>query len=104
MTTLESGYNAIASVIRKAGPYLLLELLMPGGTILALILFLCQRGQGLDPIAALRAGLVARMLSACLDGVRFVTRSGGIASVWRGRERERDGLEALAMAPVPDTA
>ena len=100
MTTLESSFNAIASACRKAGPYLLLELLMPGGTILALILFLCQRGQGLDPIAALRAGLVARVLSACLDGVRFVSRGGGIASAWRGRERERDGLEALAMAPV----
>ena len=100
MTTLESSFNAVASACRKAGPYLLLELLMPGGTILALILFLCQRGQGLDPIAALRAGLVARVLSACLDGVRFVSRGGGIASAWRGRERERDGLEALAMAPM----
>ena len=99
MTILESSLKTIASVFRKAGPYLLLELLMPGGTILALILFLCQRGQPVDPVAALRAGLIARLLSACLDGIRFAI-PGGIASAWRGRERERDGLEALAMAPV----
>jgi hypothetical protein len=100
MTTLESSFNAMTSFFRKVGPYLLLELLLPGGTIVALILFLCQRGQPIDPIAALRAGLVARALSACLDGVRFVTCGIGIAWAWRGRERERDGLEALAMAPM----
>jgi len=30
---------------QKAGPYLLLEMLLPGGTLLALLLFLCQRGR-----------------------------------------------------------
>jgi hypothetical protein len=30
---------------RSLGPYLLLELLMPGGTMLALLLFLYRRGQ-----------------------------------------------------------
>jgi hypothetical protein len=30
---------------RKTGPYLLLEILMPGGTLLALLLFLYQRRQ-----------------------------------------------------------
>jgi hypothetical protein len=28
---------------QKAGPYLLLEMLLPGGTLLALLLFVCQR-------------------------------------------------------------
>ncbi len=28
---------------QKAGPYLMLEILLPGGTLLALLLFLCQR-------------------------------------------------------------
>jgi hypothetical protein len=29
---------------RKLGPYVMLELLMPGGTMLALLLFLYRRG------------------------------------------------------------
>jgi hypothetical protein len=29
---------------RKLGPYVMLELLMPGGTLLALLLFLYRRG------------------------------------------------------------
>jgi hypothetical protein len=28
---------------QKAGPYFMLEMLLPGGTLLALLLFLCQR-------------------------------------------------------------
>jgi hypothetical protein len=30
---------------QKAGPYLMLEMVMPGGTLLALLLFLYQRWQ-----------------------------------------------------------
>ncbi len=68
-------WNRLSPLLRNAGPYLLLELLMPGGTLLALLLFLYQRRD------ALAAGWDAT------------------ASVWRGRHRERDGLEALASAP-----
>jgi hypothetical protein len=32
--------------IRAIGPYLVLELFMPGGTILALLLFMCRRKAG----------------------------------------------------------
>jgi len=28
---------------RKAAPYLILEILLPGGTLIALLLFLCRR-------------------------------------------------------------
>jgi hypothetical protein len=31
--------------VQKAGPYLLLEILLPGGTLFALLLFLYQRRQ-----------------------------------------------------------
>lgn len=30
---------------RKVGPYLMLEILLPGGTLLALLLFLHRRGR-----------------------------------------------------------
>jgi hypothetical protein len=73
-TTVLHAWNRLSPLVRNAGPYLLLELLMPGGTLLALLLFLYQR----------RDTLAEDWLAA---------------SVWRGRHRERDGLEALASAP-----
>jgi hypothetical protein len=74
---------------QKAGPYLLLEILLPGGTILALLLYAYQRKQSL-PAALI--GVIQRVDSIVDIGL------GDIASLWRGRHRERDGLEALAMA------
>jgi hypothetical protein len=32
-----------AGVVQKFGPYLLLEIVLPGGTLIALLLFLYQR-------------------------------------------------------------
>jgi hypothetical protein len=76
-TTVLRAWNRFSPLVRNAGPYLLLELVMPGGTLLALLLFLYQRR------VALAGGWAAA------------------ASVWRGRHRERDGLEALAaVAPT----
>lgn len=66
----------LSPLVRAAGPYVLLELVMPGGTLLSLLLMLYQRRD------ALAGGWDAA------------------ASVWRGRHRERDGLEALASAPT----
>jgi hypothetical protein len=49
---------------QKAGPYLMLELLMPGGTLLALLLFRCQRKKPEMAKRAQRAVLVVmRMLA-----------------------------------------
>jgi hypothetical protein len=36
-------FRMFAAFVRRTGPYLLLELVMPGGTLLALLLFLYQR-------------------------------------------------------------
>ncbi|MBK7792219.1 MAG: hypothetical protein IPJ62_06715 [Betaproteobacteria bacterium] len=35
----------VATLIQRAGPYLLLELLLPGGTLFALLLFLYRRSR-----------------------------------------------------------
>jgi hypothetical protein len=74
-TAVLHAWNRMSPLVRNAGPYLLLELLMPGGTLLALLLLLYQR----------RAALAGDWYTA--------------ASVWRGRHPERDGLEALAGTP-----
>lgn len=36
--------HALSRLAQKAGPYLLLEMVLPGGTLLALLLYLHQRG------------------------------------------------------------
>ncbi|MGZ5093878.1 MAG: hypothetical protein ACXWCY_24430 [Burkholderiales bacterium] len=38
--------NRIFQAVRSLGPYLLIELLLPGGTLLALLLWLYQRRAG----------------------------------------------------------
>ena len=97
-TTVLTSFKGLAILLQKAGPYLLLEILLPGGTIFALLLFLARRAQANGSAApAGFAGRVAATARAVVDAAR---RPIGIASVWRGRDRARDGLEALAIAPT----
>ena len=43
----------LAAWARRVGPYLMLEILLPGGTLLALLLFLYQnRKASLGPVAS----------------------------------------------------
>ena len=43
METVMSWLGILRRVGQKAGPYLLVEMLLPGGTLLALLLFLARR-------------------------------------------------------------
>jgi hypothetical protein len=53
---------------QKAGPYLMLEMVMPGGTLLALLLFLYQRWQPEIGGFAQRTGLaVTRVLASFVE-------------------------------------
>lgn len=87
-------FRVFGMLVEKAGPYLLLELLLPGGTLLALLLYLYRRqnpGTGSrvrDALTRWSGRLLCRAIAA---------RSPAMASAWRGRHRERDGLEALAF-------
>ena len=99
-TTVLSSFKGFGTLLQKAGPYLLLEILLPGGTFFALVLFLCKRSRQPGATDAPRANVVVRALSAVRGELDFVARPSGIASAWRGRNRERDGLEALAIAPT----
>ena len=92
----------IGSLMQRAGPYLLLEILLPGGTLFALLLFVYRRRETLVLPHVRRASAV---LTRALTGLHlqwhYVARPFGIAaSVWRGRHANRDGLEALAIAPT----
>jgi hypothetical protein len=84
--SIVQAFNAFASLVQKAGPYLLIEILLPGGTLIALALYMIQRQRD------------GRALPNPFEP--FMQPFGIVASVSRGDYRERDGLEALAMAPV----
>jgi hypothetical protein len=100
-TTVIRSFKAFGSLFQKAGPYLLLESLLPGGTLFALLLFLYQRRQQLSPTDAARVSVVVEQaIDRLRDEIVSIAQPHGIASLWRGRHRERDGLEALAMAPT----
>jgi len=44
MGVAKSAFGGLRYIARKLGPYVMLELFLPGGTLLALLLFLYRRG------------------------------------------------------------
>lgn len=42
---MQNSLETLRAIGKKLGPYLLLEILLPGGTMLALLLFLYRRGK-----------------------------------------------------------
>ena len=87
------------ALLQKAGPYLLLEILLPGGTLFALCCSSTSAGSGRRGNAARDLRRRARASTKSARRSSTSARLYGIASLWRGRARERDGLEALAIAP-----
>jgi len=77
-------------LVQRAGPYVLLEVLLPGGTLFALALLVYRRREAMR-----RAGRDAPLLDVLLSWVedaldlRVVAASGG--------SNERDGLEPLGF-------
>jgi hypothetical protein len=60
MQTVISYLGIVRRLGRKFGPYLMVEMLLPGGTLLALLLFLYQRGK-LDVRRDARRAVLAAM-------------------------------------------
>ena len=54
--------NRILQALRSWGPYLLIELLLPGGTLLALLLWLYQRRAGGISVGTQQAGGTPRAI------------------------------------------
>ena len=65
-------------LLRKAGPYVVLEVVLPGGTLFALLLYLHRTGQ-LRDLALVRslARAVERTGSETFDQLAFVWRPVG---------------------------
>jgi hypothetical protein len=88
-------WHFIAELCRRAGPYALIELLLPGGTLIALALFVYRRSRrdGVPFGTAVRDELTRTTLA-----VRhwLPPRSAAPAPL---AHTNHDGLEPLAMAP-----
>jgi hypothetical protein len=93
-TAAVRSFRFFGILVEKAGPYLLLELLLPGGTLLALLLYVYRRQRPTGWVGA--RDMLRRWSERVLCRV-IATHFPDLASIWRGRHRQRDGLEALAF-------
>jgi hypothetical protein len=79
MQAVVRGLGTLRRVGQTAGPYLMLELLLPGGTLLALLLFLYRRRRlGTANIMSNTAMAVTRALAGMAGQGIFVERSRGL--------------------------
>jgi hypothetical protein len=92
----------LRQLVGKAGPYLLLEILLPGGTLFALLLFLYQRRQGRTAghAAPRHAVAVVYAIGRIREAMLLAPGKRIAATFSRDAEGERDGLEPLAVAGV----
>jgi hypothetical protein len=95
-----TSFKGLAILLQKAGPYLLLEILLPGGTLFAILLFLIRRRQQAEAAGMPVGGFITRAGERIHGFVDVVLSPIGVASAWRGRGRTHDGLEALAIGPT----
>lgn len=86
--------QAVRSVFGKTAPYILIELLLPGGTLIALLLYLYRRKRG-SAGAAPSAQPPFTMFMRIRDEVATVSSAYGVAT----SPSSPDGLEALAAVP-----
>ena len=87
----------LRSAVGKGAPYLLIEIVLPGGTLIAFLLFLYQRrrhggalatADGPTHAVARWFGDVCSRISLAFSTWHFATGPGS---------RERDGLEAIGV-------
>lgn len=44
METITAGFDLLRRLVKAVGPYVMIEILLPGGSLVALLLFLYRRG------------------------------------------------------------
>jgi len=71
--------HALSRLAQKAGPYLLLEMVLPGGTLVALLLYLHQNGHLRFLGGARRFAGARRFGARVLDLGCRLTRERGVA-------------------------
>ena len=90
--------KAVGELVQRAGPYLLIEILLPGGTLFALLLFVMRnRGSSGRPLPAAQ-----RVVMQAIAGVRrslMLVQPYDIAAVANVEAANDDGLGPIAMVP-----
>jgi hypothetical protein len=82
----------LGRLVQKAGPYVVLEVVLPGGTLFALLLYLYRTGQ-LRSLADVghALGTVLGAANRAFDQLAFTWQPVGVMSA------SRDGLEPLGF-------
>ena len=85
-------------LLQKAGPYVVLEIVLPGGTLFALLLYLYKSGQ-LRKLADVRhtAKAILRAAGRAFDQLAFTMQPVGPFPAPAGPANVRDGLEPLDL-------
>lgn len=98
-TTVTESLRMFRNLLQKAGPYVLIEILLPGGTLIALLLYLYRRGQfkgGVEIV--LRVSKVFEQARIHVrEIVLFAIPHRIVALLSARRSHERDGLEPLGL-------
>ena len=79
----------VGRLLQRAGPYVVLEVVLPGGTLFALLLYLYRTGQ-LRKVP----GFLARGASLTAGAVAFALEPAGSKAI----SRRRDGVELQMLA------
>jgi len=82
----------VGRVLQKAGPYVVLEVVMPGGTLLALLLYLHRTGQLRKVARVILGNAVLRAGARAFDQLAFTMMPLGSVG-----PRVHDGLEPLDL-------
>ena len=96
-TTVTHRLHSALQALRNLGPYLLIEILLPGGTLIALLLYASRNGRLFRDDAPALATVLTFASALAHPMARGL--SSGVFHLRGGNPAERDGLEPLAMAP-----
>jgi len=89
---IRTRFLELGRLVRKAGPYVALEVVMPGGTLLAFLLYLHRSGR-----LANLGEVAERAANGTFDHLAFALGPMGVTSDGGTVGRQRDGLEPLDL-------
>jgi len=101
VTKMMSSLTRFGRLLQKAGPYVVLEVVLPGGTLFALFLYLYRSGQlpSVDKARAL-GRCVFRTAAGTFDQMAYVWLPAGAVFAGPGSRNDRDGLEPLDLVSM----
>lgn len=82
----------VGRLLQRAGPYVVLEVVLPGGTLFALLLYLYRTGQLKKVQQA--SGMLARVVGRSLGAIAFALQPAGSLRT----ARRADGVELQMLA------